>query len=512
MQPELIGGRYRVLRAIGRGGMGTVWLARDETLAREVAAKQVGLLPGQSVTDTARAMREARSTAALNHRNVVTVFDVVEEDQSIWLVMEHVVSRSLAQVIREDGALPPQLVAALGAQVADGLAAAHRAGIVHRDVKPGNIFLADDGLAKIGDFGISRTQGDPALTQSDLVTGTPTYFSPELATGADPSPASDVWALGATLYYAVEGRPPYEQRDNPVAVLHEIAQADPPTPGRAGPLEPVISRMLDRDPATRWSMEDVAHALQRLAAGGQERTSTLTDRLPTTAVAAPVPSASGQLEHSETLEHAGKPDETEQTPKSESEDPTTAAAAPSPVAAQDPPRRRRPGPVLIGLLAVAAALLAVVLINPLGEDDPAGTAGGGQKSAEPSTESPQADPETNDPAEEASSTSEPTGATPASEPAAFVDGYYDTLPGDLDDGWAMLSSGYQQEVGRSSYDGFWATIESVDAQDLETVRGGDAVEATIVFVNTDGETLTERHRLTLVEEGGSQRISGDQML
>ena len=265
MQPEAFGGRYHVLRPIGRGGMGTVWLCRDETLARAVAVKQVGRLPGDSDTDTARAIREARSTAALNHRNVVTVFDVLQEDGSIWLVMEHVPSRSLSQVIREEGRLSPARTAALGAQVADGLAAAHAAGITHRDVKPGNILVTADGLAKIGDFGISRTAGEPALTQSDLVTGTPSYFSPELARGSDPAPASDVWALGATLYAAVEGRPLYQPRDNPVAVLHEIANRPPPAPRHAGPLERVLTRMLDRDPATRWSMEDVAHALHRIA-------------------------------------------------------------------------------------------------------------------------------------------------------------------------------------------------------------------------------------------------------
>ncbi|MGA9746169.1 MAG: serine/threonine-protein kinase [Nocardioides sp.] len=496
MQPELIGGRYRVLRAIGRGGMGTVWLARDETLAREVAAKEVGLLPGQSVTDTARAMREARSTAALNHRNVVTVFDVVEEDSRIWLVMEHVPSRSLAAVIREDGALPPGLVASLGAQVADGLAAAHRAGITHRDVKPGNIFLADDGLAKIGDFGISRTQGDPALTESDLVTGTPTYFSPELATGADPSPSADVWALGATLYYAVEGRPPYQQRDNPMAVLHDIAQVGPPPPRRAGPLEPVLVRMLDRDPGTRWSMEDVAHALHRLAEGSREHTAAFDDDAPTSTFAAPLAAGAGLDDRPETTD---------------------------PVDDEGSPRRRRPGPALIGVLAVVAAVLAILLIDPLGADDPGERTAeepGGQSAGAEAKRSPGAEDTTEEtpdqasdsPDEAASPTPEESTPVDASEAATFVDGYYDTLPDDTEAGWQMLSPGYQDEVGRSSYDGFWATISSVDAQDLEAVDDGNAVEATIVFVNDAGETLTEQHRLAVVDEGDGLRIAGDELV
>jgi eukaryotic-like serine/threonine-protein kinase len=265
MQPELIGGRYRVGRAVGRGGMGTVWLARDEKLQRDVAVKQVGLLPGESVTDSARALREARSSAALGHRNVVTVFDVVEERGAIWLVMEYVPSRSLAEMVAQEGPLDPAVVADIGAQVADGLAAAHALGVMHRDVKPGNVLVREDGLAKISDFGIARSAGDPALTQSGLLTGTPSYFSPELARGAPPTPASDVWALGATLYAAVEGRPPYPPRANPIALLHDIADRQPPAPRRAAYLEPVLLRLMDRDPGSRWSMTDAAHALRRLA-------------------------------------------------------------------------------------------------------------------------------------------------------------------------------------------------------------------------------------------------------
>src|SRR3954462_1267737 len=265
MQPDLIGGRYRVRSPIGRGGMGTVWLCRDEKLQRDVAVKQVGRLPGESMTDSARALREARSSAALSHRNVVTVFDVVEESDAIWLVMEYVPSRSLSEIIREEGPLDPAVVAHIGAQVADGLAAAHAAGTIHRDVKPGNVLIREDGVAKISDFGIARKAGDPALTQSGFVTGTPSYFSPELATGQAPSPAADVWALGATLYAAVEGHPPYPPRANPVAVLHEIATKRPPRPQRPGGLEQQRVRMLDRARGSRWAMADAAHSLQRLA-------------------------------------------------------------------------------------------------------------------------------------------------------------------------------------------------------------------------------------------------------
>src|SRR3954467_7636612 len=222
MRPDLIGGRYRVRSAVGHGGMGTVWLCSDERLQPDVAVKQVGRLPGESAPAWARAMREARSSAALSHRNVVTVFDVLEESDAIWLVMEYVPSRSLSESIREDAPRAPAVVAQIGAQIADGLAAAHALGTVHRDVKPGNVLIREDGVPKISDFGIARNAGDPALTQSGFVTGTPSYFSPELATGHGPSPAADVWALGATLYAAVEGDPPYPPRGDPGAGLPDL--------------------------------------------------------------------------------------------------------------------------------------------------------------------------------------------------------------------------------------------------------------------------------------------------
>ena len=209
MSPELIAGRYRVGRAVGRGGMGTVWLCRDEMLDREVAVKQVGHLPGESAPDVARGLREARSSAALNHENVVSVFDVVEEGEQIWLVMEYVPSRTLREILVQEGPLSPERAAAIGAQVADGLAAAHARGTVHRDVKPGNILVGQSGIAKISDFGIARMDGEEQLTRTGMVTGTPSYFSPEQARGQDAGPAADVWALGATLYAAVQGEPPY---------------------------------------------------------------------------------------------------------------------------------------------------------------------------------------------------------------------------------------------------------------------------------------------------------------
>ncbi len=255
--------------------MGTVWLCTDEMLGRSVAVKEVGHLPGESTPDLARALREARSSAALNHPNVVSIFDAVEDGDHIWLVMEFVPSKTLSQLMKEDGALDPHRVAWIGAQVADGLAAAHLRGTMHRDVKPGNILVADNDHAKISDFGIARTPGDSQLTQTGMVTGTPGYFSPGLARGEEPTAADDVWALGATLFAAVEGSPPFPEQSNALAMLSTIASSEPPEPVRAGPLSDAIRNMLQLDPTLRWSMADVAYNLhrvhdQRAATGTQE--------------------------------------------------------------------------------------------------------------------------------------------------------------------------------------------------------------------------------------------------
>ena len=492
MQPDVIGGRYRVETAIGQGGMGTVWLCRDETLHRSVAVKQVGLLPGESVTDSARALREARSTAALSHRNVVTVFDVVEESGAIWLVMEHVPGRSLSEIIREDGPLPPATVADIGAQVADGLAAAHAAGTMHRDVKPGNVLVRDDGLAKISDFGIARNAGDPALTQSGFLTGTPSYFSPELARGADPGAGTDVWALGATLYAAVEGRPPYEPKANPVAVLHDITSTQPPRPRRADFLEPALLRMMDREPESRWSMADAAHGLRKVADGhSPERTRENTVGEPATAhFAAPVA-----------------------PPRSERDGPPP-SARPRPAApATERPEPRRRGPVyaVLGLLALLLVLGGVAYAASL-RDAPRGQGTAGRSpSSSPSEKA------SDTPSPKASSSQSPTGSPSQSNPVggtglaaekAFLRDYFSKAPGGTDEGWALLTPRYQREVGRGSYDGFWRTIRSVDVGRASDA-GSNTVDATLTYTRNDGSTTTEQHRLSLVRSGGGYLIDGD---
>ncbi len=481
VQPELIGGRYRVVSAIGRGGMGTVWLCLDETLHRDVAVKQVGLLPGESVTDSARAFREARSSAGLSHHHVVTVYDVVEETGHIWLVMEHVPGRSLSQIIKQDGPLDPAVVAEVGAQVADGLSALHADGVMHRDIKPGNVLIREDGVAKISDFGIARTAGDATLTQAGYLTGTPSYFSPDLARGAEPTPADDVWALGATLYAAVEGHPLYQQRGNPVEVLHAITTSQPPRPQRAQFLGPALERMLDRDPSLRWSMADAAHTLRRLA-DAHRPDATLEQTRP--AVAA------SQREPVEPVERR-EPDSRADMLPARTEPVPEVAPAKARVATRTGRRPLRGRAAVLTLVLLLAAGAVYFAATRLGDDAKPSTAAGDESSqSSPKSKAKQSPNDT--------SSSVGTGSR-----EAFVRDYYAKAPGGSDEAWAMLSP-RMQAMGRERYLGFWRTIESVDVRDVRVAPNEDTVEVTLVYRTTDGRTSTEhkREELSTTSSGG----------
>jgi|SRR5450755_2101334 tRNA A-37 threonylcarbamoyl transferase component Bud32 len=258
---RLIAGRYRLQGPIGRGAMGIVWRGRDELLHRDVAVKEVQITALAMAADEEasyqRTLREARTAARLSHPSVVTVFDVVEEGGSPWIVMELVGGRSLDQVIAEDGPLPPQHAAEVGTSLLGALATAHAAGVLHRDVKPGNVLVTADGRAVLTDFGIATFEGDPGLMQTGVVVGTPGFTAPERIRGHGATPASDLWSLGATLYAAVEGRGPFDRAGGPAAISAGVAGEDAPRAPSAGPLGPVIDALLRRDPATR---PDVATA------------------------------------------------------------------------------------------------------------------------------------------------------------------------------------------------------------------------------------------------------------
>src|SRR5262245_27948455 len=266
----IVANRYRLVRQIGSGGMGSVWLARDEMLHRDVAVKEVILPTG--LTDVERTeliegtLREARAAGRLSHPNVIQIYDVVMFEERPWIVMEYVPSRSLYQVIRQDGPLPPRRVAEIGLLVLAALKAAHKARVWHRDVKPGNVLLATDGRVVLTDFGLATFEGDGGVTRSGLILGSAQYIAPERARDGVSGPESDMWSLGATLYAAVEGRSPYA-RETAVATLSALATEPPDTPHRAGPLRTVLIGLLRKNPRHRMRAAEAESLLRRVATG-----------------------------------------------------------------------------------------------------------------------------------------------------------------------------------------------------------------------------------------------------
>ena len=265
----MIAGHYRLVERIGSGGTGVVWRAVDERLERSVAIKQIltqpSLPPGEKEIVRARASREARNAARFQHPNAIVVFDITDHEGDPCLVMEYLQSQSLAMVLSSQGVLPLDQVARIGEQVASALVAAHRAGIVHRDVKPGNVLLGENGTVKITDFGISKAKGDVALTATGLISGTAAYLAPEVARGTDPTPAADVFALGATLFHALEGEPPYGSNPNPLALLYAAANGQLSQPRNAGQLTDLLLDLLSFEPEDRPSMVEVRDQLAEFA-------------------------------------------------------------------------------------------------------------------------------------------------------------------------------------------------------------------------------------------------------
>ncbi len=371
---RLIADRYLLGEEVGRGGMGVVWRAEDQVLGRPVAVKEVHLQPG--LTDDERhavqqrVTREARAAAALNHVGAVTVYDVVEDGEQAYIVMELIEAPTLADLVAERGALTATEVARVGVAVCDVLTAAHDRGIVHRDLKPANVLVTDDRV-KLTDFGIATVKDDPRLTSTGIVLGSPSYISPEQARGDDVTAATDVWGLGATLYFAATGRPPFDRGEaiaTLTAVAHDELEIDP----SAGALGPVLGAMLSKDPAQRPSVSEVRAALLEDVAGGAP-TALIPALAPTvaaTAIHRPVPAAETTV--------------------------ATATTTPTPVYRDQPVRRSRRGPV-VAALAAAAALVGLLIVAPW-QDDEHGTAPTGvlgEKSPTPKAEasrSPSASP------------------------------------------------------------------------------------------------------------------------
>lgn len=251
---RLLAGRYRLGGVLGRGGMGTVWRADDETLGRTVAVKELRF-PGAIDEDEkrrliTRTLREAKAIARIRNNGAVTVYDVVDEDDRPWIVMELIEGKSLAEAIREDGTLTPRRAAEVGLAILDVLRSAHREGILHRDVKPSNVLIAEDGRVVLTDFGIAQVEGDPSVTSTGMLVGAPSYISPERARGHKPGPPADLWSLGGLLYASVEGCPPYD-KGSAIATLTAVMTEPLDPPKNAGPLTEVIYGLLARDPDQR---------------------------------------------------------------------------------------------------------------------------------------------------------------------------------------------------------------------------------------------------------------------
>ncbi|MGI8330659.1 serine/threonine-protein kinase [Actinomadura scrupuli] len=266
----LIAGRYRLVTELGSGAMGTVWRAHDERLDRTVAIKE--LRPPPDLNDEERAvfyrrtLREARTPAQLSHPSIIDVYDVVVEHGCPWIVMELVEAPNLDQLIAKEGPLPPAKVADIARQLLDALSTAHNAGILHRDIKPSNVLLSDNGRVVLTDFGLAITDRSARITRSDSFMGSPAYVAPEVARGEKATPQSDLWSLGATLYTAVEGRPPYDH-PNVMATLSAVLTQDPAPLQRAGELTPVINGLLQKNPLRRMTHARVLDRLDRAVAG-----------------------------------------------------------------------------------------------------------------------------------------------------------------------------------------------------------------------------------------------------
>ena len=533
MQSQLIAGRYQVLRAIGRGGMGTVWLCRDEVLGRQVAVKQIGALPGESASETKRALREARAAAALNHPNAVAIYDVVTHEARPWLVMEYVDGETLADEISRDGHLSPRRVADIGAQLAGALARAHERRIVHRDIKPANVLIDKAGRPKISDFGIARGHGDDQLTAIGFVTGTPGYLSPELARGGDPHPASDVWALGATLYAAVEGQSPYEPRSNPIALLRAIASERPRPMTHAGALGPAIGAMMDEDPARRWDMATSAKRLRGIADIDATSVMPPVDAAPI-AVVPPVDPAGTQVfdmsavDPTQRLAAMAPPAESTQrfeafAPPVESTQRLEQTKGPStapPVPPQgDRGNRRRWQPLAYAALLVAALGVAY-LLTQLGDQGGTTAIRGTTSATAPATSARQASPTT--PATPANNTATGASQVPARPGNSgrgnknlekFVDSYYSEVTKDTDRTWDQLTPRMQDAAGgRNGYDSFWKTIDKVNVNQIQADPSGQSAAVNLTFTRNDGTSSTETHQLTFVRDRGDYFIDSDQLL
>jgi serine/threonine protein kinase len=374
---HLVAGRYRLEQELGRGGMGVVWRAVDTLIERTVALKELRPPPGDDSSFVERALREARNAGRLGHPSIVAVHDVIAPtaggEPVVYLVMEYVPAPSLAEVIDRDGPLPPARVAAMGLGILDALTAAHALGVVHRDVKPGNVLVPNDDRVKLTDFGIALAAEDTRLTRSGVM-GTHAYLAPECFDSGQVGPATDLWALGATLFHAVAGRAPFE-RPTTTATLRAILFEDAPAPPCGPPLADVIAGLLTRSPEQRLGSGAARELLQRAVSAP-----TPAPPPPTTNPGQPVWESQATTHHRAPGPPGPAAPPSPPPPFGPSPPmPAGPPMAPSPPGPAAPPQRRSTTPLVLGLLgAVAAVVLLVVLLGSGGDsdDDGGGTVAG----------------------------------------------------------------------------------------------------------------------------------------
>ena len=529
---HLVAGRYRLESQIGGGGMGAVWLARDERLGRLVAVKQVLSPPGVSAEEAdqqrQRALREGRIAARLSHPHAISVYDVALEAGQPWLVMEYLPSRSLGEVLAEDGILRAEVVAQIGAQVADALAATHAAGIVHRDVKPANILIGEggtvEGLVKITDFGISHAAGDVTLTRTGQITGTPAYLSPEVAQGYEMTAASDVFSLGATLYACLEGQPPFGTFDNALGMLHRVAGGEITPPKRSGGLTGPLLRMLAADPAERPSTTEVRDTLAALVAGREGDTTTvlLARTNLRSAAAGRTPTEVAAREPVAAPEPIVTPPPVVPPPVAA---PPPVAEPPARAGSADPAeRRRRHVPalwLLAGLVAVLLTGLIVFLVMQGGQGRPAATGSGTSAATTPATSG------TTSPSGSAAASGSGGSASssPSSTPAAsaggggdsltagnirnFLTSYHQLVISDPHQAYTKTGPTLRASESESNYVAYWNQFSGVTLGNVQASDGQRTATATVTFTYQNGRRLTEQHRFTLIQRGGSLILDSD---
>lgn len=450
MTTRRVAGRYALRRAVGHGASGTVWLAHDEVLDRPVALKRTGAGTGFG-DEAARLEREARLAAQVAHPHVVAVYDLALDEDGAWLVMEYVDGPPLSTVVREAGPLRPDDAARLLAPIADALVQAHGLGIVHRDVKPSNILAPGDGGAKLTDFGIARGSDDATLTRTGMITGSPAYLAPEVATGGPATPASDVWAVGATLVHLLTARPPYHHDDldnGPLSVVYRIVNDPPPTVPGADWLGPVIAAAMQRDPEGRPTMAQLRDVLER-SGGLAEQTMALPAPFPVTRAAPAVPATPSSPRHGRA------------------------------------PARR--GALLAAGSAAAVALVAVLALQGRGGENPSVAPG-------PSNTV------THTPSDAAATV--PTSA----QMEEFARSYIATADADPDAGFAMLTPTYQGASPR--YADFWGPMRDPRVLDISADPDAMTVTYTYSYAFPRKGRLTETVTLRLEQDGDRLLIAG----